>query len=282
MPASFAPSRSRSGGPPSRQRRAWRRLAAFALAAVPMLAAAAAGADAGTPDPLAGTRQLVVVIAPGWDASEARLQAWQRDGAGRWQAQGAPFDVSIGRAGSAWGLGLLPVPEQAAGPRKREGDGRSAAGVFAIGTAFGYAERIDSAMPYKAAQQDSYCIDVPDSPLYNTLVDAHVVGADAVKGSTEPMRLDLHHDGDIRYREGFVIEQNSQAVPGRGSCIFAHLRRHPGEPTAGCTAMEPENMQRLLAWLRPEAQPRFVLLPQAEYRRLQAAWHLPASRDATK
>ena len=271
--------------PPDRPARpkplAWPRWALIGLAALPLLAGAKTPPPT-TPDPLAGTRQLGVVVPAGWDAPPARLQAWQRDATGHWQPQGTAFDVSIGRAGSAWGLGLLPVPEQAAGPRKREGDGRSAAGVFAIGTAFGYAERIDSAMPYKAAQQDSYCIDVPDSPLYNTLVDAHVVGADAVKGSTEPLRLDLHHDGDIRYREGFVIEQNPQAVPGRGSCIFAHLRRHPGEPTAGCTAMEPENMQRLLAWLRPEAQPRFVLLPQAEYRRLQAAWHLPASRDATK
>jgi len=271
--------------PPDRPARpkplAWPRWALIALAALPLLAGAKTPPPT-TPDPLAGTRQLVVVVPAGWDAPQARLQAWQRDATGHWQPQGTAFDVSIGRAGSAWGLGLLPVPERATGPRKHEGDGRSTAGVFAIGTAFGYAGRIDSAMPYKATLEDSYCIDVPASPLYNTLVDAHVVGADAVKGSTEPMRLDLHHDGDIRYREGFVIEQNPQAVPGHGSCIFAHLRRKPGETTAGCTAMEPENMQRLLAWLEPEAQPRFVLLPQAEYRRLQAAWHLPASRDATK
>jgi L,D-peptidoglycan transpeptidase YkuD (ErfK/YbiS/YcfS/YnhG family) len=94
------------------------------------------------------------------------------------------------------------------------------------------------------------------------------------------MRLDLHHDGDVRYREGFVIEHNAQAIPGHGSCIFAHLWRTPGEATAGCTAMQPANMQRLLAWIDPKATPRFVLLPKAEYRRLQAAWALPALEKA--
>lgn len=231
-------------------------------------------------DPLAGSRQLVTVVPADWNADAARLQAWQRDGPGRWQPAGAAFEVSIGRAGSAWGLGLLPVPEDATGPHKHEGDGRSSAGMFAIGTAFGYAAKIDSAMPYKPMQSDSYCIDVPTSPLYNTLVDAGTVGVEAVKGSTEPMRLDLHNHGDIRYREGFVIEQNPQAVPGRGSCIFAHLRRRPGEATAGCTAMEPANMQRLLAWLKPDAEPRFVLLPASEYRRLQPVWQLPTATPA--
>ena len=35
-------------------------------------------------------------------------------------------------------------------------------------------------------------------------------------------------------------------------------------------------MQALLDWLRPQDTPRFVLLPRAEYKRLQAQWQLPA------
>mgnify|MGYP006139374867 CR=1 FL=1 len=31
----------------------------------------------------------------------------------------------------------------------------------------------------------------------------------------------------------------------------------------------------LLGWLDPERKPVFVLLPEAEYRRLQYGWHLP-------
>lgn len=230
-----------------------------------------------TAPPTAGAGQLVVVVAPDWNASQGTLQTFVREH-GRWRPAAPAFAVALGRNGSAWGDGLADVPGDS--PRKREGDGRSPAGVFAIGPAFGYAGRIDSAMPYQPMQATHWCIDVPDSPLYNRIVDAAQVGTAAVQGSSEPMRRDLHHEGDPRYREGFVIEHNAAAVPGRGSCIFAHLWRTPGEATAGCTAMAPADMRRLLAWLDPKASPRFVLLPRAEYRRLRAAWALPALEAA--
>ncbi|MEN5040818.1 L,D-transpeptidase family protein [Stenotrophomonas sp. TWI1149] len=221
---------------------------------------------------LEGSTQLVVVTTERWDATEGRLQAFERTAQG-WQPHGAAFDVAVGRSGSAWGEGLHPA--QSGTPQKREGDGRSPAGIFAIGPAFGYAPRLTSGLPYQPMRDTSYCMDVPDSPYYNRIVDADVVGAEAVAGSTEPMRLDLHNKGDRRYREGFVIEHNPKSTPGGGSCIFAHLWRTPGEATAGCTAMEPARMTTLLTWLNASAQPRFVLLPRAEYQRLQADWQLP-------
>jgi L,D-peptidoglycan transpeptidase YkuD (ErfK/YbiS/YcfS/YnhG family) len=90
------------------------------------------------------------------------------------------------------------------------------------------------------------------------------------------MRRDLHADGDQRYRLGLVIEHNAQAVPGAGSCIFAHLWKSPSDPTAGCTAMAEPAMQALLGWLDPARNPVFVLLPRTELERLHAAWQLPA------
>ena len=111
-----------------------------------------------------------------------------------------------------------------------------------------------------------------------------MVGAAAVKGSTEPMRRDLHVNGDQRYRLGFVIEHNAQAAPQGGSCIFAHLWKSPSDATTGCTAMTPALMQSLLAWLKPQQHPVFVLLPQAEYERLRDEWQLPviAAADAAR
>jgi L,D-peptidoglycan transpeptidase YkuD (ErfK/YbiS/YcfS/YnhG family) len=180
----------------------------------------------------------------------------------------------LGRTGSAWGIGLHPAGSS--GPQKREGDGRAPAGVFALGTAFGYAGGARTALPYRGMGASDYCIDVPASPLYNRIVDAREVGEQAVAGSTEPMRRDLHADGDQRYRLGFVIEHNPQARPGAGSCIFAHLWKAPGVATAGCTAMDDPIMQQLLAWLDPARKPVFVLLPVSEYQRLRAGWGLPA------
>ncbi|WP_457318052.1 L,D-transpeptidase family protein [Stenotrophomonas sp. P5_B8] len=258
-----------------------------------VLAASALPATALTPavGPLQDHHQMIVVTTEGWDATQGRLQAYVRTPKG-WAPHGDAFEVAVGRNGSAWGVGVLPAQGAAAHPPgdpikpgdpvKQEGDGRSPAGIFSIGPAFGYAPKITTALPYQPMQASSYCMDVPDSPYYNRIVDAEVVGTDAVEGSTEPMRLDLHNKGDARYREGFVIEHNPKAEPRRGSCIFAHLWRTPGEPTAGCTAMQPEHMRSLLAWLDPAQRPLFVLLPRAQYQQLQYDWNLPAQQDNTR
>lgn len=254
-------------------------LAALALTCIaPSQAGRLSAQPARTQPATVQADQLVVVVTADWDANQGRLRTYERTAQG-WAASGPAFAVAIGRHGSAWGLGLH---EGQGKPRKQEGDGRSPAGIFALGPAFGYGARIDSAMPYRQMQADSWCIDVPESPLYNRIVDASDVGAKAVLGSSEPMRLDLHHEGDPRYREGLVIGHNANALPRQGSCIFAHLWRSPGETTAGCTAMAPADMQRLLKWLRPDRHPQFVLLPAAEYRRHQNAWKLPALAEAAR
>ncbi|KPL49050.1 ErfK/YbiS/YcfS/YnhG family protein [Xanthomonas axonopodis] len=246
----------------------FRSIVLLALTSCSSLAIAASPIDALNQAPT-----LIVVTPADWDSTQARLRTFTRVD-GTWQPAAQSFAVALGRHGSAWGEGLHPAQTQ--GPQKQEGDGRSPAGVFAIGPALVDAAKIDSAMPYQAMSATHYCMDVPSSPLYNRIVDAAQVGEAAVAGSTEPMRLDLRHPGDARYSEGFVIAHNPKAIPGRGSCIFAHLWRTPGQVTAGCTAMAADDMQRLLAWLKPDDHPLFVLLPRAEYARLHTAWQLPA------
>lgn len=226
------------------------------------------------PWPNPATRQLVVVLTPNWDAPQGRLARFERAAGGGWRPVGASFAVSVGREGSAWGRGVHASPT--GGPRKREGDGRAPAGVFAIGSAFGYAATAATRLPYAPMQREHWCIDVPGSPHYNRIVDIRAVGAAAIEGSTEPMRRDLHERGDGRYRLGFVIEHNAAGIDREGSCIFAHVWQGPGVPTAGCTAMAEADMTALLAWLDPAKTPRFVLLPVQAYARLQAAWDLPA------
>lgn len=225
--------------------------------------------------PIANADQLVVVTTPDWDSPRGELKRYERRGAG-WQEVGGVAEVTLGRNGTAWGLGLHPMPQP--GPQKQEGDGRSPAGVFRLPAAFGYGPTGHSLMPYQAMAETHWCIDVVDSPLYNRIVDARVVGAAAVAGSSEPMRLDLHHDGDERYALGLEVAHNPQAIPGKGSCIFMHLWRQPGEATSGCTAMDETTMQTLLAWLDPQRQPLLLLLPESEYARLETAWRLPPLR----
>lgn len=109
--------------------------------------------------------QMIVVVTPGWDSTDGTLQKFERTG-DAWHAVGDTTAISVGRSGAAWGLGLHPA--QTNGPQKREGDGRSPAGVFALGDAFGYATTADTTLPYQAMQASSYCMDVPASPRHTT------------------------------------------------------------------------------------------------------------------
>lgn len=240
-----------------------------ALALLSCIALAAIADDA--PLPWSDARQLVLVVTPDWNAAQGELRTFERSRRS-WRSAAPLQPVAIGKSGAGWGLGLHAAQP---GPVKKEGDGRSPAGVYAIGTAFGYAAREATALPYLALGPGDWCIDVAGSPLYNRIVDESTVGRDAVAGSSEPMRRDLHANGDKAYEVGFVIEHNASGAPGAGSCIFAHVWKSADTGTAGCTAMPADAMRRLLRWLRPDAHPVFVLLPQAEYRRLRTAWDLP-------
>ncbi len=222
--------------------------------------------------PWSDAQQMVLVTIAHWNATQGSLQIFQLEDR-QWQALSDPVEVTIGRGGAAWGVGLHQAQP---GPVKREGDGRSPAGVYRIGTAFGYANIVRTGLHYQPMHATDYCIDVSTSPLYNQIVDARQVGESAVAGSTEPMRRDIHLQGDSRYRAGFVIEHNRHGLANAGSCIFAHLWKAPGEPTAGCTAMAEAVMEKLLASLHADRHPVFVLLPQAEYLRLREPWQLPA------
>ena len=236
-----------------------------------------AGSEAGQ---WASARQLVLVTTADWDGTGGELRRYERDrDGGDWRPVGAAMPIAVGRTGLAWGLGLNDARSD--GPVKREGDGKAPAGAFSIGPAFGYADSARTGLEYQAMDRNDWCIDVPESTYYNRIVDRSLVTAPGVEKSTEPMRLDIHgKDGDQRYREGFVIQHNAAAKPSAGSCIFAHLWGSPGQATAGCTAMAPESMQPLLAWLDRSRKPVFVQLPLAQYAQLRNAWRLPEINTA--
>jgi D-alanyl-D-alanine dipeptidase len=167
----------------------------------------------------------------------------------------------------AWGKGLVAV-EPAADPVKREGDGKAPAGLFTLGTAFGYAPTASSQWPYRTLTPTTECVDDSQSAHYNTLVEGASIGKDW--SSSERMR------SEAGYRQGIVIEHNTPASPASGSCIFFHIWRAPDVPTAGCTAMDPADIAGLIDWLDPRRSPLLVQMPAAHYERLRAAWGLPA------
>ena len=247
-----------------------RSLCALALAV--LLQACSSHPEKIETSPLAAAGQVVLVTSAGWNEPRGKLRTFERTEAG-WQEVGHARSVTLGRAGSGGGIGLHEP--QVVGPRKREGDGRSPAGIFLVGQAFGYPEHVDTGLEYRAMSAGDWCIDVSGARYYNRIVNEGVVGARAVEGSTEPMRRDIHADGDQRYRIGFVVEHNAAGADRGGSCIFAHVWKSPDDSTAGCTAMSDADMQALLRWLDRSRNPMFVLLPEDAYAQLRVEWMLP-------
>ena len=218
------------------------------------------------------TQQLVVVVSEDWHATTATLQKfeWHHE---QWQKVDQAFPVNLGRTGLAWGLGLHPTQT---GYYKVEGDGKATAGIFNLSTTFGYLPEANTNMPYQPMSANHYCMDVNGSSLYNQIVDETIVGKSAVESSTEPMRRDIHKEGQTIYKKGIVLDHNPDNISEKGSCIFLHLWFGPEVPTAGCTSMQEPKMDELLAWLNPTKNPRYLALPKAEYQKKQKEWGLPA------
>jgi D-alanyl-D-alanine dipeptidase len=227
--------------------------------------------------PLTRAAQLVVVTTTGWNATTGELRRFVRDDVrSPWRRVGNVAPIVIGRTGLAWGVGfdrLATRDNPLTGPRKREGDGRSPAGVFTIGRAFGFAPAGEMGwlrLPYLRLRPSTECVDDTSSVHYNTVIDRNAV-----------RRVDWHSSERMReiagYRLGVIINYNaSPPTRARGSCIFFHVWSGPHLTTAGCTALDATQLRRLAAWLDPRARPVLVQVPVAVYARLRGEWELPA------
>ncbi len=222
-------------------------------------------------EPVKQARQMLVVTTPGWDAVEGSLQRWERTGDGKaWRRVGEPVAIVVGKTGLAWGIGVqvraVDGLRRAGDPVKKEGDGRSPAGVFRLGTAFGVTEQPLAGLKlgYQPLTPGIECVDDGASQSYNRLVDRRKVAVDWT--SSEKMRETLPY-----YQWGVVIEHNwEKPRVGGGSCIFLHVWGKPGEGTVGCTAMAEPELERVMAWLDPAKRPLLVQLPVGVWGKVKA------------
>jgi L,D-peptidoglycan transpeptidase YkuD (ErfK/YbiS/YcfS/YnhG family) len=200
--------------------------------------------------------QLVVVRSPDDASTQARLQRFEKKGR-KWIPVGNAVDVSLGRTGLAWSNQAKAKTTDAL---KREGDGKSPAGIFTFGNIFGYApaSEVSFKMPYMQADEALECVDDSNSEYYNQLVDNRLVKKDWT--SSEFMRRNDH-----QYEWGIVVNHNTPAVAQGGSCIFLHIWKEPGAPTSGCTAMTEDQLLGLLHWLDPEKEPLLLQVVERDY-----------------
>lgn len=207
------------------------------------------------------TGQLILVTSSGWENSAGRLQRFEKHEGG-WKKVGSEVTVALGKNGMAWGRGLHQVGSS---PEKKEGDAKAPAGVFSLGTLWGYTNESPSVngYPYRQATSRDYFVDDVKSADYNTWVSIPASQENNPKvlwGSVEKMKRSDH-----LYEYGIVINHNmGPAEKGKGSAIFFHVWRTPGAATLGCTAMSKENLLELMRWLDNTKNPLLIQVPRVE------------------
>ncbi len=177
------------------------------------------------------TSQVLWVHTTDQKSTEAILYLLEK-AEGNWFAADS-FQVVLGRNGMA--------------TNKQEGDGCSPAGVYPLLFAFGYAEGIETGMPYRVMGSDDICVDEASHSAYNQHIQAD---------STSDFSHEKMKRNDHLYEFGIWVGYNTDpVVEGKGSCIFLHVWKDSRTPTAGCTAMDRDDIIRLLKKLDPKRHP---------------------------
>ncbi|WP_027183449.1 hypothetical protein [Desulfovibrio inopinatus] len=226
--------------------------------------------------PLRDSLQLITVVTPRWSSNSCVMQLYTRTrDEDSWTTQGDAWPCAVGRNGVAWGRGKLMIDES--GPRKREGDGKSPAGMFDLSGAFGRTpvQQADTAgvtLNYREITPDTVCVNQWGTEFYNTIVDV----------KQNPEAAGLHAEQMYRSSEtntwGLIIEHNRQhPVEGAGTCVFVNVWPGPRRPTGGSVGSDIAHIHDLVLTLDPRKNPVLVVLPKAVYQQKSRKWGLPVS-----
>ena len=111
--------------------------------------------------PFSNSLQAVVVTTKEWTATGGTAQIFERKNAkSKWKSKDESFAVTIGKNGMAWGAGLNDLPSDTGMIlMKKEGDGKSPAGIFALTSAFGSQVGAPPILEVQPTSRASKCVD---------------------------------------------------------------------------------------------------------------------------
>ena len=181
--------------------------------------------------------QLLVVYNYQPESYSAFLVALERK-KGSWVVKYNSVEVGVGKNGFA--------PSQ----KKIEGDGKSPTGIFRLGKIFTYEKKLNTLLEYQQITKEDKWIDDPNSDDYNKYI----------RGSTNAKSYENLLLNNDAYKYCIVIEYNmNPVVKGKGSAIFFHLGVKKPYFTAGCVAINEENMKLIVNWLDPKLNPTIIM-----------------------
>lgn len=242
------------------------------VAAVPLIGQVKTPSEPERPVPFESSEQAIVVVTENDDAAKGTATLFSRKGPkAKWKRSGDGFPVVIGRNGLAWDTTQAPKDIAIT---KKEGDGRSPAGVFPLTFAFGSAAKpAGTRISFTEVGEYTECVDDVASNHYNKIVDRMKVGNFDWQSSEKMLEI-----GE-EYALGVFVGYNSYPVKKEaGSCIFLHVWKDAETPTSGCTAMSRGDMEKVMSWLDPEKHPYLVQMTAADHKAFAKKWNLPKTK----
>ncbi|MBR2313761.1 MAG: hypothetical protein IKA55_02780 [Akkermansia sp.] len=223
------------------------------------------------------SRQAIIGISDDWNSSHVTLTMVEKNSTGKWQRVLGPFPGRLGRNGSVWGLGTHRNP--AGATVKKEGDGRSPAGIFPLGGLWvnhPVPVQHDPSIPYVNVGPNDLWVSDPRLPhLYNRHLRLDHPATTAWEKHEQMRQNDYPHSIKLLVHHN-TTESIGRPIVGAGSSIFFHIwRRNGTAPTAGCTSMDEQHLRQFISRLKASSKPVYILLPRAEYTRRRKSWGLP-------
>ena len=190
-----------------------------------------------------GAKQLIIVTSTSSRSSVATLRGFDTLN-GAWRQAFGPVRARVGYNG--WS-----TPR-----RRREGDGTTPEGIYALGTTiYGASANPGVAYRFHRLVPGDYWDENPATASnYNTFRHSAITdcASNPYGGATECLWLETQP-----YAYFAVIDFNVPARGPFGSAIFLHVGTRGA--TAGCVAIAEGTLVRILKWLRPSDAPRIVL-----------------------
>mgnify|MGYP000639845801 CR=1 FL=1 len=184
-----------------------------------------------------GSSQMIVVSSEKDGQNKAKVETFEKTVDG-WAKRFPSMNAVIGKKGFSL--------------NKIEGDLKSPAGIFRVGTAFGTIDKPSyMRISYKKTSKNDYWIDDVSSQDYNNWVEFEGDPYSRWK-SFEKLKI-------TSYKLAFVIEYNmNPIVKGKGSAIFFHIWQGRNISTKGCTALSEADISKLLSWIDPDKNPIII------------------------
>ncbi|MDD2651426.1 MAG: L,D-transpeptidase family protein [Sulfurimonas sp.] len=192
---------------------------------------------------------MVLVIADEYNSTKAELFCFEQNR----QVLGH-IEVNLGQNGLGFGIGDVALMQKSA-PLKQEGDKKAPIGIFTLDFLFGYEANSLLKMPYLHATKELICVDDTESKFYNQIIK---------KPYDMPKSFEEMRRNDGQYELGITVGHNKEQFYKRGSCIFIHVQIGENAPTAGCTSMRLEDLQKIASWLDISKKPILIQITKAQ------------------